>query len=112
MGAASAEEAGQGLRCAGLERASRGEKAAQPAGCWATAGQEAQACRSSREQHEQGAQGESFKEIAGVVKQPVSKQHMPNLLQESTRKHQQGQQRGAAKVARASGECGQSSGYR
>ena len=49
-------------------------------------GQEAQACRSSPEQHEQGAQGESFKGITGVVKQPVSKQHMPNLLQGSTRK--------------------------
>ena len=48
--------------------------------------QEAQACRSSPEQHEEGAEGESFKEIAGVVKRPVSKQHMPNLVQESTSK--------------------------
>ena len=49
-------------------------------------GQEAQACRSLGEQHEQRAQEHSFKEIAGVVKRPVSKQHMPNFVQESTRK--------------------------
>ena len=47
---------------------------------------EAQACWSSPERHEEGAQRESFKEIAGVVKRPVSKQHMPNLVQKGTSK--------------------------
>jgi hypothetical protein len=47
MGAASPEEAGQGLRCAGLEGARNGGKAAQPAG--RGAGGEAAAQRPSTE---------------------------------------------------------------